>query len=387
MINLIETIKLKEHHKNGYYFTDIEGEKYEEVKRSIEAQGIRDPIKCTRDYTVISGHQRLRIARDLGMEKVPYQMLDVDEEKAEYLLIAENWERRGKAETDPIKVSRILKFLEEYWKKKGEYVEGRGNAHNAQLKSESDLAEFIGETRRTTQRLMKLHDLIPQLQRLVSAGKLGTTAGEQLAHLTPEVQTALYDALGEEIADKTVAETKQLRKDVDGKTSEEVVEMIKKENERLKEEIREKDAELLRAKTPKVEVKEVIKEVVPAEVQREYDEMKSEKRQLEQSLMRTYERIEQLEKIEKTVRTQEESPMYDLIRSLQTANRYFDTFTLNEKFTAKAIASAEQTTVDSLETQLRRTLAKANQVMALIDERNGVIVIDETTKMEVIVNE
>lgn len=36
MINMIETDKLKEHHKNGYYFTDIEGEKYEEVKRSIQ---------------------------------------------------------------------------------------------------------------------------------------------------------------------------------------------------------------------------------------------------------------------------------------------------------------------------------------------------------------
>ncbi|MFS0647175.1 ParB/RepB/Spo0J family partition protein [Siminovitchia sp. 179-K 8D1 HS] len=152
--------------------------------------------------SLISGHQRLRIARDLGLEKVPYQMLDVDEDEAEYLLIADNWERRGKAETDPIKVSRILKFLEEYWKKKGEYVEGRGNAHNRHLKSQSDLAEFIGETRQTTQRLMKLHDLIPQLQRLVSAGKLGTTAGEQLAHLSPEVQTALYEQLGEEIANR-----------------------------------------------------------------------------------------------------------------------------------------------------------------------------------------
>src|SRR5690606_32885224 len=350
----------------------------------IEAQGIRDPIKCTRDYTVISGHQRLRIARDIGMEKVPYQMLDVDEETAEYLLIAENVERRGEAEKDPIKKSRIAKYLQEYWGvRQGRYQ----NRQNGEIKTMEDISEFIGESKRNTERLMKLHDLIPQLQHLVSEGKLGTTSGEQLAYISPEVQSALYEALGEEIAEKTVAETRQLRKDVDGKTPEEVVEMMRKENERLKEEIREKDAELLRAKTPKVEVKEVIKEVVPAEVQREYDEMKTEKRQLEQSLMRTYERIEQLEKIEKTVRTQEESPMYDLIRSLQTANRYFDTFTLNEKFTAKAIASAEQTTVDSLETQLRRTLAKANQVMALIDERNGVVVIDETTKMEVIVNE
>lgn len=232
MINMIETDKLKEHHKNGYYFTDIEGEKYEEVKRSIQENGIRDPIKCTRDYTVISGHQRLRIARDLGLEKVPYQMLDVDEKTAEYLLIAENVERRGQAETDPIKKSRIASFLKEYWNVRN------GVGRNLGQNGLGDIVDTIGENERTTKRILKLHDLIPQLQTLISEGKLGTTAGEQLAYLSPEVQTALYDTLGDEIAKKTVKETKELRKKVADKTAEEVNEYLVKENERLKEEVR-----------------------------------------------------------------------------------------------------------------------------------------------------
>ncbi|MCY9548313.1 hypothetical protein [Lysinibacillus xylanilyticus] len=97
--------------------------------------------------------------------------------------------------------------MEDYWERLGIYQRGRGNAHNGQLKSQADVAEFIGETRQTTQRLLKLNDLIPQLQRLVSTGKLGTTSAEQLAYLTPEVQSALYDALGEEIRERTVVET------------------------------------------------------------------------------------------------------------------------------------------------------------------------------------
>ena len=234
MINTIETNKLKEHHKNGYYFTDIEGEKYEEMKRSIETYGIRDPIKCTRDYTVISGHQRLRIARDLGLEKVPYQMLDVDEKTAEYLLIAENVERRGQAETDPIKKSRIANFLKEYW----DIGHGgkRSSGQNGHLKTTADIADTIGESEKNARRILKLHDLIPQLQTLISGGKLGTTAGEQLAYLSPEVQTALYETLGDEIAKKTVKETKELRREVQDKTPEEVVEVIKQENEMLRKE-------------------------------------------------------------------------------------------------------------------------------------------------------
>ena len=59
---------------------------------------------------------------------------------------------------------------------------------------------------------MKLNDLIPELQALVSSGKLGTTAAEQLAYLSPEIQRSLYEALGEEIANRTFAETKELRR-------------------------------------------------------------------------------------------------------------------------------------------------------------------------------
>lgn len=95
------------------------------------------------------------------------------------MLIADNWERRGNAEEDPIKIGRIIKFLKDYWKSKGEYIEGRGNRHNADLKTQKDLAEFVNSDIRTANRHLKLNDLIPELQELVSQGRLGTTAGEQ----------------------------------------------------------------------------------------------------------------------------------------------------------------------------------------------------------------
>src|SRR5690606_3451063 len=89
--------------------------------------------------------------------------------------IAENTERRGEAEKDPIKKSRIAKYLQEYWGVRNGINQHRVG-QNVQPKTTADIAETIGESVKTTQRLLKLHDLIPQLQRLVSAGKLGTTA-------------------------------------------------------------------------------------------------------------------------------------------------------------------------------------------------------------------
>lgn len=108
--------KLNPHPKNDFYFTDITGDKYEEIKRSIDTYGIRDPLKVTTAYTIISGHQRYRIANDLGLLEVPVEIMDVDEWQAEYMLIAENTERRGEAESDPVKKGRQGAFLKEYWK-------------------------------------------------------------------------------------------------------------------------------------------------------------------------------------------------------------------------------------------------------------------------------
>ena len=172
--------KLKPHPKNSYYFTDVDGEKYEEIKRSIATYGIRDPLKVTTSYTVVSGHQRLRIAKELGFTEIPVEIVDIDEWQAEYLLIAENVERRGQAETDPIKKARIAQFLKEYWgvQRGGDR---RSNPQNGEMKSAQDIADAIGVQAKHLSRTLKLNDLIPETQSLVSEGKLGTTAAEQLA--------------------------------------------------------------------------------------------------------------------------------------------------------------------------------------------------------------
>ena len=81
-----------------------------------------------------------------------------------------------------VKSFRIAKFLKEYWGvKRGGDRKSKDN--NCTLKTIDDVAEAIGETARNAKVIMKLNDLIPELQSLVSAGKLGTTAAEQLAEL------------------------------------------------------------------------------------------------------------------------------------------------------------------------------------------------------------
>lgn len=203
---------LKPHPKNDEYYSPLPKEKYEEIKRSIAYNGIRDPIKVLPDYTVIAGHQRLKIALELGLKSVPVEVLDVSPEEAEYLLIADNEERRQMDE-DPIRKAKRAEFLMKYWNVRvGRPKLGQnGLINNSENKTLKDVASAINADERTTKRLLKLNDLIPELQNLVSMGKLGTTAAEQLAYLSPEAQRELYDALGEAISEITVKDAREIR--------------------------------------------------------------------------------------------------------------------------------------------------------------------------------
>jgi len=246
MSSMVNPKILRPHPKNQEYYSDLTGPDYDMLKRSIEVGGIRDPLWVLPDYTLIRGHQRLRIALEIGLEKVPVQVKDVSAEEAEYLMIADNEERR--VDDDPIRKAKRARFLAEYWNvrlgKGGDKTSTfiATDKMSVAMKNLEAVTQAIGEDERTTRRLLKLNDLIPELQALVSAGKLGTTAAEQLAHLTPEVQRDLHRAMGASLADLTVAEAKDLRRKLD-------------EHARIEAALKAKIAEL-EARKPQVQVVE-----------------------------------------------------------------------------------------------------------------------------------
>lgn len=284
MPGMVSIDKLKPHPKNGFYFSDVSGEKYEEIKRSIATHGIRDPLKVTPDYIIISGHQRWRIAKDLGLSHVPVEVLDVDEREAEYLLIAENVERRGEAESDPMKKARIAKFLKEYWGVRG----GRPKKLPplGEEKTAKDIADAIGVSAKHLDRVLRLNELIPELQELVSLGKLGTRSAEQIAHLTPDEQRALLDSLGESLTQKTVAEMTKLRRAIEEerKKREEVERSVQ---ERIKKALIRERAEYEKMLDEAISENRLTIERLKEEVmekERKLRELEAEKRRLEEEM-------------------------------------------------------------------------------------------------------
>ena len=75
-----------------------EHEEYQKIKRSIEEFGYVEPVIVNKDFTVIGGHQRVKVLKDLGHKEIQCVVVDIDKTKEKALNIALNkisgdWDR------------------------------------------------------------------------------------------------------------------------------------------------------------------------------------------------------------------------------------------------------------------------------------------------------
>lgn len=63
---------------------------YMKIKKSIEEFGYVEPIIVNKDNTIIGGHQRLKVLKDLGYTEVDVVKVEVDKTKEKALNIALN---------------------------------------------------------------------------------------------------------------------------------------------------------------------------------------------------------------------------------------------------------------------------------------------------------
>lgn len=84
---------------------------YEKLKRSIEEFGYVEPVIWNkRTGTVVGGHQRLKVMKDLGYEEVDCVVVDLDENKEKALNVALN---KISGEWDNALLSNLLKDLDD----------------------------------------------------------------------------------------------------------------------------------------------------------------------------------------------------------------------------------------------------------------------------------
>lgn len=180
------------HPQNDYYFDDIQGQKWTEFLESVKTSGIIEPIICNQNKVVISGHQRLRACKELGISEVLVDTRIYDNEESIIKdLIETNIRQRGNINSSGLKLGRIIKTLEEYY--------GIRVGSNGGDKTQSDLAKQLNMSVDTLSNYKKLTTLIPELQELSLEGNITTSvASRVLARLSQEDQKELFNELGKD---------------------------------------------------------------------------------------------------------------------------------------------------------------------------------------------
>ena len=191
---------LSPHPKNNYYFNDVSGDKWNEFLESIRKNGVREQIIVTDDMVIVSGHQRVRACKELGIQvidaKIEHYNSDDDVVRD---LIEINTKQRGVISDSEIKIGRRIKFLEEYYGVKNgnnQHTRASELSSDPHKKTQSDLAEDFNMSTRQLRKYKSLTDLIPELQEAVESGQItATTAMGFVKRLSPEEQKKLAQTI------------------------------------------------------------------------------------------------------------------------------------------------------------------------------------------------
>ena len=186
---------LKVHPRNQEFFDDISGQDYENFKMSIQKEGIITPIIVAPDMTIISGHQRYKAAKDLGIKMVPVCIREdlIDEDKKLRVLLAANF---GRTENDEAKQRKVIV----------EYVRLCGYSPNGDRSTEcqngtritlDEIAAQLGTTKRSLQRALSIErNLTDSMKELLDTGIISKTlAADTIASLSPQEQEELISSL------------------------------------------------------------------------------------------------------------------------------------------------------------------------------------------------
>lgn len=170
--------ELKPHPRNNEFFDDMTGDSWNAFKDSIESSGIVEPIVVTQDMVIVSGHQRVRAAKELGISAVMVDIRKYDsDDKVLKDLIETNIRQRGIGNPNPVKLGRCIKELERIYG-----IQNGNNQHDrlpklseGSINNQEQLAETIGISVDTLSNYKKLTELVPELQDWVETGILAPT--------------------------------------------------------------------------------------------------------------------------------------------------------------------------------------------------------------------
>lgn len=201
----IDINELKPHPRNNEFFDDMSGEKWTEFLESIRTSGVIEPIVITTDMTIVSGHQRVRACKQLGINSVLCEIKTYkDEDSVIKDLLETNIRQRGDVGGSAKKVGLRIKELERLYGIQNGSIHFQGNQHKEVVTNKSEaptftqeqLASRMGMSVDTLQNYKLLAEMIPELEELLDTGIVTkTTTLAMMKNLSEEEQKEFINLL------------------------------------------------------------------------------------------------------------------------------------------------------------------------------------------------
>jgi ParB family chromosome partitioning protein len=158
-----------------------------ELKESVALNGVLEPVLLRPKgdgFEMISGHRRMAVAKELGLETIPSIVREMDDDQATLAMVDANRQRENIL---PSEKAFAYKMRDEALKR---IAAGHGVPPNG--RTTEQIGKENGMSDRNVRRYIRLTRLLPELLKLVDSNKLGASIAETLSFLSqPEQETVL----------------------------------------------------------------------------------------------------------------------------------------------------------------------------------------------------
>ena len=190
------------------------GESMEELKASIREVGILNRILVRplddkdEKYEIISGHRRVKAAKELGMKEIPAIVYpEIDRDEATLLMVDSNNQRETLL---PSEKAFAYKMKMDALSHQGKTCGQVGH------KSREEVSEK--ESGRTVQRYIRLTNLVPELLKFVDEKKIALSPAVELSFLSEDNQREIVEYIDDHEVFPSHSQTIRMHKEEDAGT-------------------------------------------------------------------------------------------------------------------------------------------------------------------------
>ena len=189
-----------------------DGEEKEQLLQSIRMQGAIEPLivrpLSKSEYEVISGHRRMEVYRELGIEKLPVIVRNLTDEQAVPMMADANLHRENIL---PSERAFAYKMKWEAIRKQGQRTDLTSSQPATRIRNDDVIAQSFGIGKDTLHRYIRLTCLIPELLDMVDEGRIALTPAVELSYLTNEEQRLLLNEIEYADATPSLSQAQRLR--------------------------------------------------------------------------------------------------------------------------------------------------------------------------------